>query len=119
MQISIQLKGGVKVRSNNIQADILNCLLDNKVHTTREIAEECEVSQKTVKRHIQALSYRFNIETFNGGIDRGGVRLVGKKKIDIDYLKNDELQLIIEQLELLQNSNSNIKKFVNTLRQIN
>ncbi len=106
------------MRSKNIQADILDCLLDYKTHTTRQIAEICEVSQKTVKRHIQALSYRFNIETFNGGIDRGGVKLIGKKKIDVDYLQNDDLQLIIEQLELLQNSNVNVKRFVNSLRQI-
>ena len=100
------------MRSKNIQADILDCLLDYKTHTTRQIAEICEVSQKTVKRHIQALSYRFNIETFNGGIDRGGVKLIGKKKIDVDYLNIDDLQLIMEQLELLQNSNVNVKRLL-------
>lgn len=105
------------VKSRNIQADILDILADGKIHTSREIAEIIEVSQITVKRHIQALAYRHNIHTFNGGDKKGGVQLI-TKKLNIDYLKNDDLQLIIEQLELLQNSNVNVKRFVNSLRQI-
>lgn len=108
-------KGGVKVRSNNIQADILNCLFDYKLHTTKEIAETCEVSQKTVKRHIQALAYSFNIQTFTGGIDRGGVRLISEQKVSVEKLTSDDLQLIIEQLESLQDSNVRIKSFINKL----
>jgi len=103
------------VRSKNIQADILDCLSDHRTHTTRQIAEICEVSQKTVKRHIQSLSYRFNIETFTGGIDRGGVRLIPDESIKTNYLKEDELQLIMSKLESLQDSSPNIKKFVKSI----
>lgn len=106
------------VKSRNIQADILDILADGKIHTSREIAESIEVSQITVKRHIQALAYRHNIHTFNGGDKKGGIQLISKKSVDVDYLSCDELQLIIEQLELLQNSDVNIKRFVNSLRQI-
>ena len=116
MQISI-LKGGVKVRSRNIQADILEYISDGKTHTLQEIANAVEVSKKTVQRHVQDLTYRFDISTFCGGIEKGGIRLNKKKELDIDYLKTDELQLIITQLELLQNSNINIKRFIKSLRQ--
>ena len=100
--------------SKNIQADILAVLADGKVHTYQSIADEIEVHKMTVYKHIRALSYRHNITTFCGGVDKGGVKLLDKK-VDVNYLNDDELQLIINQLELLQNSNSNIKKFIQSL----
>lgn len=106
------------MRSRYIQNDLLSYLQDGKLHKLADICNELEISRSTCIRHINDLSLHYNIQTFVGR-HNGGVQLVGKKKIDIDYLKNDELQLIIEQLELLQNSNGNIKKFVNSLRQIN
>lgn len=106
------------MRSRNITTDILNVLYDYKKHTYQEIAEKVECSYITVYRHIQDLSYTFNIEITKGGIDKGGVRLIGKKQLDIDYLQNDDLQRIVEHLALLQNANVNIKRFVNSLRQI-
>ena len=63
------------MRSSSITADILNVLMDGKVHTTQSIADEVEVSRKTVKRHIQSLSFRYPIETFCGGEKKGGVFL--------------------------------------------
>lgn len=103
------------MRSRNIQADILDYLSDNKMHSMSKIAEELEVSRMTVYRHIQSLSYRFNIETFNGGIDRGGVRLIPDENVKTNYLNEDELQLIVSKLLSLQDSNPNIKKFVNSI----
>jgi len=63
------------LRSSSITADILNVLMDGKIHTMREIADELGVSWRTVQRHIQSLSYRYPIETFCGGEKRGGVYL--------------------------------------------
>jgi predicted DNA-binding transcriptional regulator YafY len=63
------------LRSSSITADILNVLTDGKIHTMKEIAREVEVSESTVKRHIQSLSYRYPVETFKGGDKRGGVYL--------------------------------------------
>jgi len=103
------------VRSRNIQADILAYLSDGKLHTMQEIADEVEVCERTVRRHIQDLSYRFNIQTFCGRDGYGGVRYFKEKSVDIDYLNNDELQLIIDQLSLLQNSDVNIKRFIKCL----
>lgn len=103
------------MRSSDIIADILAVLSDHKIHTMSEIAEEVETSRQTVHKYISSLSYRYNIETFVGGINRGGVRLIEKKKVNIEYLKADELQLIIGQLELLQSSNVNVKRFINSL----
>ena len=94
------------LKKSSITADILSLLSDGKVHTLQEIADEVEVSKITVHRHIQSLSYRYPIQTFCGGINRGGVYL------DKDYiyqgstLTNDELQLINKALLLLQGQNA-------------
>ena len=94
------------LKKSSITADILSLLSDGKVYTLQEIADEVEVSKITVHRHIQSLSYRYPIETFCGGINRGGVYL------DKDYiyqgstLTNDELQLINKALLLLQGQNA-------------
>jgi predicted DNA-binding transcriptional regulator YafY len=102
-------KGGdndMDLKKSSITADILNVLTDCKVHTIDEIAFKVEVSRSTVKRHIQSLSYRYPIQTFRGGINRGGVCL------DKDYihqgkvLTNDELQVINKALTLLQKCGS-------------
>ena len=96
------------LKMSSITADILNILSDGKVHTMQEISDEIEVSRRTVIRHIQSLSYRFPIETFCGGINRGGVYL------DKDYiyqgktLSIDELQIINNALSLLQKQNANV-----------
>lgn len=63
------------LKASSITADILNILSDGKKHTMSEIALAVEVSERTVRRHIQSLSYRYPIETFCGGIERGGVYL--------------------------------------------
>ena len=107
------------MRSRNIQADILSFISDGKLHTTKEIANEIEISQITVKRHIQSLAYRFNIETFKGGIDKGGVRLIPDESVNTNYLNENELQLIISKLSLLQDDSPNIKKFVNSIAPLN
>ena len=94
------------LKKSSITADILNVLSDCKVHSLQEMADEVEVSKMTVRRHIQSLSYRYPIQTFCGGINRGGVCL------DKDYihqgkvLTNDELQVINKALTLLQKCGS-------------
>ena len=103
------------MRSRNIQADILDCLSDYKVHTFQSVANAVECSYSSVKRHIQSLAYRFNIETFKGGIDKGGVRLIPDESVNTNYLNENELQLIISKLSSLQDDSPNIKKFVNSI----
>ncbi len=101
--------------SKNVQADILSILKDNKVHTAKAIAELVECSTKTVYRHIQSLSYRFNIETFKGGVDKGGVRLVTEPQVSVERLNVDDLQVIVNLLNSLQTDNVRIKSFINKL----
>ena len=92
------------LKKSSITADILNILSDGKLHTFNEIAEIVEVSRKTVERHILSLSYRYPIETFRGGINRGGVQL-DKKYLNQGKIRSrDELQIISQALELLQKS---------------
>lgn len=99
------------MRSRNIQADLLNILFDGKVHTTKELAEKIEVSQITVKRHIQSLSYRYDIETFHGGDKKGGVKLNVDKQVSLKGLTDNDLQQIIGAIESLQDSSMAIKLF--------
>jgi len=100
------------MRNSDIMSDILNVLSDYQIHTMSEIADKVEVSRQTVHKYIQSLSNHYNIETFVGGINRGGVRLIGKKTIDIDYLSDDDLQLVITQLGPLLQRSDGIKRFV-------
>ena len=96
------------LRKSSITADILNALSDGKVHTMQEIADEVEVSEKTVRRHIQSLAYRYPIETFRGGDKRGGVYLDKKYLHQGKIRSRDELQIISQALELLQKSGSEV-----------
>lgn len=90
------------LRSSSITADILNFISDGKLHKMQDIANEVEVSERTIRRHIQSLSYRYPIEVFVGGRDTGGVRLDPKYIVQGKILTNDKLQLINHALNLLQ-----------------
>ena len=104
------------MRSRYIQNDILAYLQDYKQHTMQEICNELEISRSTCIRHLNDLSLHFNIQTFVGGRN-GGVKLIGRKEVNIDYLSDDELQLIIDKLGSLQEPN--IQRLVKNLsRQI-
>ena len=92
------------LKKSSITADILNILSDCKVHTLQEIADEVEVHKNTVYNHIQSLIYRYPIQTFSGGINRGGVYLEKNYVYQGRVLTHDELQVINKALTMLQNS---------------
>ena len=92
------------LKKSSITADILHVLNDGKVHTMQQIADEVEISERTVRRHIQSLSYRYPIETFVGGDKRGGVFLDKSAIHQGKILSRDELQIISKALRLLQES---------------
>ena len=92
------------LKKSSITADILHVLNDGKVHTMQQIADEVEVSERTVRRHIQSLSYRYPIETFVCGDKRGGVFLDKSAIHQGKILSSDELQIISKALRLLQES---------------
>lgn len=92
-------------KSSSVTADILNYISDGKIHTLQEIADEVEVSYSTAKRHIQSLSYRYPIETFCGGINRGGVKLDTKYIVQGKIITNEKLQILGKALALLQDAN--------------
>lgn len=103
------------MRSRNIQADIFNYISDGKKHTYQSIAEAIECSYSSAKRHVQDLSYNFNIQTFHGGIDRGGIQMIPEQKVSVEKLSSDDLQLIINTLSSLQDGNVRIKSFLHKL----
>lgn len=104
------------MKSRNIMADIISILKDGKIHTTSEIASEIDVCTRTVKRHIESLSYRFNISTFRGGVKKGGIRLHIERSFSTEGITNNDLQLIIRILDSLQESTFGIKTFSNRLK---
>ena len=92
------------LKASSITADILNILSDGKKHTMQEIADEVEVSERTVRRHIQSLSYRYPIETFCGGIERGGVCLQKEFCDGTRIFTREEVDIISKGLNMLQTS---------------
>lgn len=96
------------LKKSSITADILNVLSDCKVHTMQEIADKVEVCERTVRNHIQSLSYRYPINTFRGGINRGGVQLEEKYLHQGKIRSRDELQIISQALRLLQKSSCDV-----------
>ena len=104
------------LKSSSITADILNVLSDGKKHTMREIAQTVEVSERTVRRHIQSLSYRYPIETFCGGIERGGVWLDKKYISETKIFSRAEIQLIKKALSILQEKEQNDKTLLNLIK---
>ena len=104
------------MRSRLIQNEILFILLDGKIHRMKDICYKLEISRSSCVRHINDLALHYNIQTFVDAYN-SGVKLLNKL-IDINYLKNNELQLIVNQLRLLQSPNMNILKFIKSLDQI-
>ena len=98
------------MRNRTIQTDLLNYLQDFKVHKTRDICIDLSISRSTCIRHINDLSIYYDIRTIVGL--NGGIQLINNKNIIVDFLTNDELQLIINHLGLLQNSSKNILRLV-------
>lgn len=96
------------LKKSSITADILNILSDSKIHSMQEIADEVEVSYKTINRHIQSLSYRYPIQTFRGGKNYGGVILDKNYIHQGKILSIEELQLINKALVLLQKTESEV-----------
>lgn len=106
------------LKASSITADILNVLSDGKKHTMQEIANTLEVSERTVRRHIQSLSYRYPIETFCGGIERGGVWLDKKYLNESRIFTKEEIEIIIKGLQLLKEKEDNvvIDKLINVFK---
>lgn len=90
------------LKYSSITADILNVLTDGKVHTMQEIADQVEVSQRTVRRHIQSLSYRFPIQTFKGGDKKGGVYIEKEFIYQGKIRTKEEIEIIKEALILMK-----------------
>ena len=103
------------MRSRYIQNDIIAILQDGKLHTMQDICSELAISRSTCRRHITDLSIHYNIQTYVGGRDSGGVQLILEEKVSVKGLNNDDLQLIISKLSVLQNDNPRIKKFIHNL----
>lgn len=106
------------MRRRDIQADIFALISDGKVWSMRVIAERVEVSYKTVYRHIHDLSYLFNIRIFCGGIQKGGVQLIGERKISIEGLTSEDIELIITTLSKLDQKNDRIEHFISQLLKV-
>lgn len=99
------------MRSRSIQADILALISDGRIWTIKKIAEEVEVHYNTVYRHIHDLSYRFNIQFYYGRVN-GGIQLILKKKISVESLTNEDIELIIITLSSLEEKSEGIEQFI-------
>lgn len=104
------------MRKRAIQSDILAILSDGKVWSMRKLAEEVEVHYNTVYNHIRDLSYRFNIQIYKGGVNRGGVQLIKEKSICIENIGNEELYVIYLRLTAIEQKSEGIILFISRLK---
>lgn len=107
------------LKASSITADILNILSDGKKHTMQEIADEVEVCERTVRRHIQSLSYRYPIETFCGGIERGGVWLQKEYCDGAKIFTKEEIEIISKGLNMVKDSgcqSESLRKLINIFK---
>ncbi len=111
-------RGRSNMKKRDIQADILALLSDGRLWKMKDIACEIEVSRKTVIRHIQSLSYRYNILVFHGGEQKGGVRLIKEKEVSVENLSAEELNQIILCLKSMKDKSKQIDLFIFRLNKI-
>ena len=81
-----------------------------------KIADEIEVSERTVQRHIAAIAYRDASIEIRCGKHGGGVRRIVKRSIREHGVSQDELQTIIRVLEQHGNSDTAISGILAKLR---
>ena len=89
------------MKKRYIPTEILFYLSDGLIHTASDLARKIEVSEKTIRRHIQELSISYPINVEIGGYGGGGGYRLETKKCNILLYTKEELEMIIEALEHL------------------
>lgn len=99
------------MRKRNIQADIFAVISDGKIWTIKNIAEEIEVHYNTVYRHIHDMAYRLDIRFYTGRLN-GGIQLILERKISIEKLTNEDIDVIIITLSTLELKSEGVQYFI-------
>lgn len=71
---------------------LVRYLCMNGITTSKELARELEVSERTILRDVSLLSCSKPITTITG--KDGGIYITDHKKIHLLYLKNEEIALL-------------------------
>ena len=64
-----------QIRRTTVDAYILYCLMDGKIHKREELASRADISTRSVQRSIERLGVYFIIHTFRCGETKGGIYL--------------------------------------------
>lgn len=72
------------MRTRFIQTEILILLSDNQIHKAKDIADELGINKKTVYRHVEDLSIRYDIKMSRTGEDKG-IKLL---RNETNYINN-------------------------------
>ena len=64
-----------QIRRTTVDAYILYCLMDGKIHKREELASRADISTRSVQRSTERLGVYFIIHTFRGGETKGGIYL--------------------------------------------
>ena len=97
----MRVKGGRLARLAYQGYEIMNVLLDYKIHSVRNIARDLSLSRNTVARHVNELAVHFPILIALGKY--GGVRLSESFTIGNRYFSNHDTEILVRGLLLLQN----------------
>ena len=99
------------MKRRDIQADILALISNGQNWKIKRLSEEIEVSYKTIYRHLHDMAYRLDIRFYTGRLN-GGVQLILERKISIELLTDEDIELIIITLSTVAKTNERITQFI-------
>lgn len=99
------------MKRRDIQADIFALISDGQIWKIKRLSEEIEVSYKTIYRHLHDMAYRLDIRFYTGRL-KGGVQLVLERKVSIEKLTNEDIDVIIITLSTLELKSEGIQYFI-------
>ena len=99
------------MKRRDIQADILALISNGQIWKIKRLSEEIEVSYKTIYRHLHDMAYRLDIRFYTGRLN-GGVQLILERKISIELLTDEDIELIIITLSTVAKTNERITQFI-------
>ena len=105
------------MKRRDIQADIFALISNGQIWTIQKLAEEIEVSYKTIYRHLHDMAYRLNIKFYTGRLN-GGVQFIIERKVNVEKLTNGDMEVIIITLSTIETKSEGMQYFIYELTKV-